>query len=809
MNGWGGDLRHAWRLMLGRPLFSVVAVVTLALGIGANTAVFSVLDAILLEPLPYEDADRIVMLWGTSNDGRTVRDQVSATDIADLRASTTTFEEMAAFANWRPTLSGDGEATRIAASMVGDGFFQVMRGRAQLGRLFAPEDQEDGNDRVVVISHGLWQRRYGGAADVVGMTIRLNLVPYDIVGVLDPEFESLPRGILIAPADLYRPLAEPADDRQRSARHLRAVGRIAPGSSIGAAQSEVDVVAARLAESYPEDNAGSGIRLVALKEDLVGRIRPTLLMLLGAVGIVLITACINVGNLFLTQARTRGREIAIRTAVGAGRWRIVRQLMIESLLLSGVGALAGLLLAVWSLDGVRALGRDVHPMLGSAQVDGSVLAFTAGVAFVSAVLFGIVPAWRSSRSGVEEALRSGGDGRTVQRQGRLGNVFLVAEITLALVLVVGAGLVTRSVQLLYRVDPGFDISNKLVLDLYLPWKTYREGPKQVALYEAALARIGGLPGVSSAGVTSLIPLGGSFDRVGVEVEGQEFPPNREPSPDRFVVSPGYLRTMEIALLKGRLLDGRDVAGGDPVVLISETMASQLWPGEDPLGKRIRLPGDQDNPQPWRSVAGVVRDVKIHGLDHQGSMQLYLPHAQTPWSFMSFVIETENDPTSIASAVREEIRGLDEHLPIFNVSTLADMRDHSISEQRFTMWMLAGFAGIALLLAAVGIYGVFAYAVSLRTREFGVRIALGARGADVLRDVLGRGALLTGGGLVLGLFCAGLLTRSLQRLLFGVGTVDPLTFATAAGILGGVALLACWLPARRAARIDPAICLRQD
>jgi putative ABC transport system permease protein len=814
MNTLRADLRDATRSLLDRPGLTFVAVLTLALGIGANSAIFSVLDRVLLRPLPFAEAERLVMLWGRSLSEGGGHGQVSATDVIDWRDQTTSFEAIGSFSSWRPILSDASDsaardAERVGAAQVSEGFFDALRGRAELGRLFRPQDQLDGNDTVVVLSHALWQRRFAGDPAIVGSRIRLNLVTYTVIGVLPDDFTSLPAGILAAPAELYRPLAEPYDESQRSARHVRAVARLREGVQPTDAGVELSTVAARLAEAHPESNADYGVEVVTLRDELVGDVRPVLLLLLGVVGFVLLIACVNVANLQLARAASREREIAVRAALGAGRLRIVRQLLTESLLLALLGAGLGLLLAAWGLDLIKTLGVPIHPELAGATIHPGVILFTLGLTVLTVLLSGLAPAWRASRPDLDRALRDGGDVRVAGPRNGAREGFLVFQIAMSLVLLVGAGLTVRSVSRLERVDPGFVTADKLAMDLWLPWKKYRDGERQVAFFRQALERVRALPAVEDAGVVSVLPLDTNSDRVGIEVEGRVYPPGRNPSPDRYVASPGYLSSMPIRLVSGRRFDASDRPAGEPAALISETFARTAWPGEDPLGKRFRLPprGDRDNP--WRTVIGVVGDVKQRGLDGPDTMQFYLPLSQYPWPYMTLVVRTAGDPGIVGRAVREELRRVDADVPVFNVNRLEDLRARSMALRRFAMWLLAGFAGIALVLSVAGIYGVFSYAVSRRRREVGVRMALGARYSDVMALVLGRGVRVTALGLVVGLAAAWSLTRLMTGLLFGVGPTDPLTFALVGGSLAAVAIAACWIPARRAASVDPAFTLRGE
>ena len=810
MTGLGQDLRYALRALMSKPGFALVAILTLALGIGANTATFSVLNAVVLRPIPYEDPDRLVLVWSTDETENQFRGQVSFTNMADLAQQNEVLENIGTFATWRPILSGDAEPERIGAAMVSAGFFDVMRAQPLLGRLFLPDDQEDGNDLVVVISDGLWNRRFGGDPKVIGREIRLNLVPYMVVGVLPPGFTSLPQRILAQPAELYRPLAETHDEDMRSARHLRAVARLQEGTELEEAQAAIGLIADRLAEEYPEDNAGTGFRLVPLKEDMTGDLRPTLLLLLGAVALVLLIACANVGNLLLARGAGRRRELGVRAALGASRARLIRQLLTESLVLALVGGSVGILAAFWCVDILEVVGSRVHPSLQGLVVDPTVMGFALLLSLGSVLIFGLAPAFRASSLSLMQTLKRGGTpGATVRGRDRLRDTLVIGEMALAVMLLIGAGLLIRTVGEIRQVDPGFDPAGKLTMDVWLPWKTYHDDNRKLAFFRQALERIEALPQVRSAGVASVIPSASNFDRVGIEVEGRTYPAGRNPSPDRYVVSPGYLRTMPITLLQGRHFQDRDREGALPVVLASETMASTLWPDEDPVGRRIRLPAEGGVEDAWRTIVGVVGDVRQYGLDGPRTMQLYLPLAQYPWGYMSLVVRAEGDLAAAGKDVRAAILAVDPNLPVFNVWTLNDLLASSIALRRLTMLLLATFAAIALALAAVGVYGVVSYSVSQRTGEIGIRMALGAHRRDVIRLVLRQGSWLTFTGLATGLIGAAIGSRLLQAMLFGVGPTDLLTFGGVALLLTAASLAACTIPTVRATRIDPMVALREE
>ncbi|MEY2502490.1 MAG: putative transport system permease protein [Verrucomicrobiota bacterium] len=798
------DIRYGVRMLFRSPGFTAVAIISLALGIGANTAVFSVVNAALLKTLPYRDPQSIVLVWGEDKAAGSSRGQVSATDVADYRARNHAFQEISVYSDFRPVLTGAGEPERIFGAQVGDGFFDVMQVKPLLGRFFTAEEQVDGKDYVAVLGYALWQKRFAGDPNIVGKTITLSARPYTVIGVLPANFHSLPRGLLPAPAEFYRPVAEQPNEKERASRHLRAIARLKPGVTLSHAQAEMDLIARQLRAEHPDSDANAGIHLVTLREDLVSPVRPALLMLLGAVVFLLLIACANVGNLLLARSITRYREVAIRAAVGASRSRLIRQFLTESLLLATAGGALGVFVAMWCTSAISVVGSRVVPMLGTVEIDGGVLAFAFVVSMVTGVAFGSAPALRASRVNLNESLNDGG--RTPgagSTRSPLRSALVVTEVALALVLLIAAGLLIKTVVGLNSVNPGFNPQRLVTMNVWLPRAKYPKAEQWNAFYDRLVDRLQALPAVESAGLTSILPAGDNFDRRTIEIDGQPRPPSELPDVDNYFVTPNYVRTMGIPLVAGRLLGGQDTAEAPLAVLVSETMAKKFWPNEYAVGKRLRFyNSDPTAERPWRTIAGVVGDVKQYGLDTSGGIALYVPQLQQPQSTLTLVVRTRTEPAAMIETIRREVLGIDPEQAVFNVAAMNEILADSISLRRVSMFLLAGFAGLALLLAAIGIYGVLAQTVVQRTHEIGIRMALGAQAGDVLKLIVRQGMALTLIGIGAGLAGAFALTRLLASLLFGVGATDPMTFLWIPVLLAAVSFLACFIPARRAAKLDP-------
>jgi putative ABC transport system permease protein len=786
-------------------------VITLALGIGANTAIFSVVNAVLLRALPYKNSDGLVLLWSDERASGGQRDQVSFTDVDDYRSQNHVFENVVAFGDYNGVLSGSGTPERIPGMQVADGYFSLMGAKPLLGRGFLSEEQLDGKDQVIILGYGLWRRRFGGDPLIVGKQITLSARLYTVVGVMPKDFPFLPTTLVDGPAQFYRPVAETHDDKERRSRHLRALARLKPGISLQNAQADLDVINRGLAKQFPNDYANTGIRAVKLQDDIAGNLRPALLVLLGAVAFLLLIACANIANLWLARSTGRQREIALRTALGASRVRLVRQALTESALLGLGGGAVAILLAAWGTSFISAVGAKVIPQLAGVVIDLRVLGFTAAISLLTGLLFGLLPALQLSATSVNDSLKEGGRGSQGATNGTFRRILAVSEIALALILLAGAGLMLRTFGKLSGVDPGFNSKNVLTMSIALPSLSYPFGStKPVAFYRELMERIGSLPGVQAASAVSILPLGSDFDTVGTEVEGQVYGPGDQPYPERYSVTPDYFKVMQIRLVRGRTFIETDNETSPFVVLVSKTAAERWWPNQDPVGKRVRLPGfTSEMAQQWRAVVGVVEDVKQAKLDAPRTMQIYLPHPQNRNGVMVLAVRTDRDALNYASSVRQQVSALDRDLAVSNVASMEEVFSDSVAARRFSTVLLGLFAGLGLLLAAVGLYGILSYSVAQRTREIGIRMALGAARTDVLSLVAGQGLRLALVGIAVGIVAAFAITRLMSSLLFEVSSTDPATFAAVTLLLFSVALLACYIPARRATKVDPIVSLRYE
>ena len=799
------DVRLGVRSLVHSPIFTVVTVLSLALGIGANTAIFSVVNGLLLRPLPYPEAEQIVDVWHTPPQQAFPgldRFSVSPANYIDWKAQSSTFEQMAVYTYTGLSLSTSNDPLPLVGAAVSSDFFSVLRTNPMQGRSFTLDEEQPGRDQVVVISHGLWQRAFGANPNIMGQTLTLNSRGFTVVGIMPAGFE-FPRE-----ADLWVPLAW--DDKERQIRSIHdylVVARLKQNVSLDQAQAEMSTISSRLEQQYPEENSGWGARVIPLREDLVGNIRLALLVLFSAVGFVLLIACANVANLMLARGANRRKEMAVRVALGAGRARLVRQLLTESVLLAVTGGLLGLLLAVWGSKMLVKLGS--LPNAGEICIDTWALGFTLLVSFAAGIIIGIVPALQFTRTNISETLKQGA-GRTggspIKQHTR--KALVISEVALSLVLLIGAGLMIRSFWKLQNVNPGFDTSNALTMSVVLTPSRYSEPHQMLAFFDRALEQIRAVPGVVSVGTTTTIPLAGGGSTQPFTVEGRPAGTIAEqPMAQTRYISPDYFRAIGIPLRQGRFFSDYDRDKSVPVVIISEAMARRFWPGENPIGKRLTPSFHSE--QGAREIVGIVGDVKSSGLEVDSAAMMYLPFRQSPRPFLSFVVRTASNPESLIQPVSRAIYSIDKDQALTDVQTMDQVLLASLSGRRFNMTLLLTFAGVALLLAAVGVYGVMNYTVTLRRRELGIRMALGAKATDVLRLVLRQGQTLTLIGVGAGLISAYALTRLMATLLYGVTATDYLTFITVPAVLIAVGLLASYVPARRATKVNPTIALRTE
>jgi predicted permease len=798
------DVYYALRRLRQAPAFTLVAVATLGLGIGATSAIFSVVHAVLLRPLPFPEPDRLVQVAQTWEGSPVVH---SPQNFLDVEAQATSFSGLAAIDSSGVTLTGRGEATRLEGAEVSASFFDVLRVRPIHGRGFAAGENEPGRSKVAVLGHSLWRDRFGADPGVVGRAVPLNREPHLVVGIAPPGFR-YPEG-----AEIWTPMEH--DERFRSnsrgAWYLTVVGRLRDGTTVEGARQEVGTIAERLARAYPADNEGVGGTVIPLLEAMVGESRRALLVLLGAVGLVLLVACVNVANLLLARVAVRETELAVRAALGAGRRRLVRQLLTESLLLAVLGGAAGLLLSVAIVDALLALQPQGVPRLEEVSVNRAVVGFAAALSLLTTALFGAFPALQTSRRATAQALRQGSRGILTGGRGHLRGGLVVGQIALAMVLVAGSALLLRSFALLLRVDPGFRTDSALGFRVSLPDSAYAEDAQRLSFHDELQTKLAALPGVRSVGAVAGLPLTGRRFNISFTVDGRpEVPPAQQPTMEVRIATPGYFRTIGIPVLRGRAFAESDGPDAPQVVVLSESAVRRFFPGEEPIGRTIRLGlGRGRGRKAGGEVVGVVGDVKELGLAAASPPEIYLPYAQFPIQSMDVVLRTGVPPRSLAGAIERVVHGLDPELPVSRVATLDEVLARSVSEPRFYALLIGSFAGTALFLAALGLFGVMSYAVAQRTREIAVRVALGATGEVLVRMVLREAFLLGATGVALGLGGALLLSRAIAGLLFALSPRDPATLAGVALLLLATALVAGYLPARRATRVDPAIALRSE
>ncbi|HKU73430.1 MAG TPA: ABC transporter permease [Pyrinomonadaceae bacterium] len=799
MRNFMQDLRYGIRMMAKRPGFTLIAALTLALGIGANTAIFSAVNAVLLKPLPFPESEQLVDLAETFKPNG--YGSVSVPTLEDWKNQNTVFAGISAYQGTSFNLEGGDAPQRIAGLKVGANYFDVLGMKPALGRTFLPGEDVAGREHVVMLSDQLWRRNFGANPEIINQTIALNGQKFTVVGVMPPELGSLYRNV-----QMWSPLAFPEKDRLNRGDHkYLVIGRLKSGVTLAQARDHMNVIAQRLEEQYKD---GRGIRLMQIEELWVANVRSPLLMMMVAVGFVLLIACTNVANLLLARATVRRREISIRVALGAGRGRLIQQFLTEGLLLSVLGGALGIALAWWSMS---VLGKIAFPFLPRSQeiaIDGRVLLFTLVVSVLTSVVFGLIPSLQAGKTDVQETLKEGGNTMSAGMVGGwLRPSLVVVEVAAAVVLLIGAGLMIRSVMRIRDVEPGLRPQNLLTAKMSLPREKYKDSESAIRFYQQVVERVSHLPGVESAGLVSHLPIEEMGYNANVSVEGKTYPPNESPLVEFRVVSNDYFQTADIPLLRGRLFNQQEGDDKQPVVVINETMAKQIWPGEDPIGKRLQ---DEDKV----TVIGVVGDVKNYGLLRQPAPEMYAPYTLSNfwpdmrWN-MRLLVRSTLDNNEIAAAVRREVQAVDPAQPIYAVQTMNLVIENTVRDKSLNTTLLSVLAGVSLLLAVIGVYGVMSYTVAQHTREIGIRMALGARPQSILKLIMGRGFVLVSVGVVVGVLASFGLTRFIENMLFGITPTDPLTFVVIISILGVVALLACLIPAQRAMRVDPIVVLRHQ
>jgi len=808
------DVHYGVRTLRKNPGPTVVAVLTLALGVGANTALFSVVKAVLLNSLPYRQPDRLVAL--ARGDSQTpLPTNVSYGEVEDWKARTRSLQEIALYRGWTPSSSSGGAPEIVYGLRTTQNFFNVLGTSTYLGRGLSPEEDAPGRWHVVLLSYPYWIRRFGGNPNAVGQTVLLDQVPFQIVGVLPRSFEPRSFNDAGSPPDVWAPLGYNLSlpGACRSCQHLRAVARLSDGVSLSQARAEMNSIASQLVREFPKEYPPDAtVTILPLRESWYGKIKTALWLLLGATAFVLLIACANIANLLLAQAAKKKREVAVRSALGASRFRIVCQLLTESILLSLLAGAGGVLLAEWGTALLVRWAPAEIAGLNGLHLDPAILFFTAGVATATGFLIGLVPAIETSRVDHREALQRSSRGVRGTSRSNVRSLLVSSEVCLAFVLTLASGLLLKSFVRAWNVDPGFNVYNLYETNFSLIGAKYDDDNAVVRAQSEVLDRIRRIPGVDDAGLVSTPPIAGgfgSFDQAGFVIQDRRVPDPEVPSVDRYIASPGYFHTMGIPLLRGRLFTEADAAGNTPVAIISEMTARQIFPGENPLGKRIQL-GRRSDDKPWAAIVGVVGDIHQYGLDAPTTPQAYLLYSQSPFNYATVLaVRSRVAPAALTRAIQEQIWAFDKNALVFNPSLMTEIIAHSLAQRRFTMSLLAGFGALGLLLAAVGIYGVMSYTVAQRTSEIGIRMALGAQIHDMLRLVIRDGMLQAGFGLLAGLAASQAVTRILASQLFAVSALDPLTFASVAVILVGVAIAACYIPARRAMRIDPVVALRHE
>ena len=795
------DISYGIRQLRRRPVLAVTMILTLAAGIGANTAIFSVVRAVLLQPLPYGEPDRLMKVWGHHPEIGT--ETASYPDFVDWREQATRFEDLVAVSGRSFNLVGDGEPVRLLGTRVSKGFFRLLRAPIPRGRSFLPQEDQPGAEKVVILSDGLWRDRFGGDRAVLGGSLQLDGTSYTVVGIAAPDFR------FPSTTQLWTPLALDVRQTGRRSDFLHVFGRLAPGATRAEAQAEMDTLTRQLQQAYPDTNANWGSLIVPLHQEVVQDVGPPLLILQVAVALVLLIACANVASLLLARAIERHREMAIRAALGAGRWRLIRQALAESMVIALLGGAAGLLVAFWGIDLLLAIAPDGVPRLAGVGVDGGVLVFTLALSLVAGMLFGMAPALRTSAEVPQSSLSERGQAGSSFTRTRARSALVVAEIALSLVLLIAAGLTIRSFNRMLDVDPGFRLDRLLTVRLSLPGARYADDTQVAGFYDRLVSRIRSVPGVAAAAMTSAVPLAGGGPWWSIGIDGRPDPAAGTVQDANIrMVDGDYFRALGIELVRGRSLTRRDRAEAPLAVVINETLARRYWPDTDPIGERLAFDGTDGEPN-WREIVGVVSDVRHGGLDQDEVRALYVPHAQYPTRTMSLLVRAIGEPLDLVAVVRSQVSAEDPDQPIYAVSTMADRLDESLAPRRFATLLLVVFAAVALIMAAVGLGGVISYSVMQRSQEMGLRMALGAQHRDILRIVVGQGLGLALVGVALGLAGAFAVTRWMSSLLVNLSPTDPVTFVTLPTLVTVVAILASLVPALRALRLDPAETLRSE
>jgi putative ABC transport system permease protein len=801
------DIRHGARMLKRNPGFALIAVLTLGLGIGATTAIFSVVDAVLIRPLPYKNPDRLVMVWETNAKESRSEEPMSLDDFKDFQQRSQSFEEMAAVSpRWIFNLTGGSEPEQVGGLFASAGMFNLLGAGAAHGRTFTSEDDTTGSAPVVIISHGLWQRQFGGDTEIIGKSLRLGGNPATIIGIMPEGFRFL------EDADLWVPLASnPVASRGRGLRLLSVAGRLREGVTISQAEAELASAARELEEKFPATNTGIGARVVGLHAQMTGGVRTILLVLLGAVVSVLLIACANVANLLLARASVRQKEIAIRAAIGATRRRLARQFLTESVMLALAGGAAGLLLAMWGVDLLIALSPPNIVRQSNIEMNGSVLAFAIAASALTGLIFGLAPAWQASRPDLNETLKEGGrSSGALASHSRFRRAIVTAEIAISLLLLIGSGLLIRSFARLTEVNPGFAPENVLTFTTLLPDARYSQPQQRGLFYNQLEERLKQMPEVVSVGAASRLPLLTPNNNItsSLSIEGRPLPPGNLPEVDFRRASTDYFETMGIPLLEGRAFTDQEVASGTQTAIVNEAFAQRFFPGEEVLGKRVKL-GPNPDQLPWITIVGVVGNVRHLAIETEPRPEIYRHYMTFPLSSPAIVVRSSSDPKKLIAGIRAQVQTIDAELSIANIHTMDELMARSVAGRRFSMTLLAIFACVAILLAAVGLYGVMSYSVVQRTHELGVRMALGASRRDVVTLVVGQAARLAVAGIAIGLIAAIALTRLMGNMLYEISATDPATFAAVALLIGTVALLASYVPARRATRVDPMVALRHE